>query len=297
MENIITFNTDNKQYWIKEVNSLCNEQFVVRQGKKTVIFVLFGPLIRYTDFAPIHIVLLANLFEHLDRMNYNIQVRTSDNNLVDFFVIDLKLGDYFSSANKKSHIASSKSHVLNLWRVKQGEEKVYSDSVTDYFKRNFFVGYDLSGFQTALDEVYSNVADHSKSNGKAFSFIDYDEKARIIHIAACDFGLGIPTTLRNANKGQYFSDMDALRNSLEIGVTARSNSHNRGFGLDNVVSNLAHNDTLRIVSNRALLFCKSNKNPIKCYALDFDFKGTLIYFDICIDAFQKEENLLDIVIG
>lgn len=45
------------------------------------------------------------------------------------------------------------------------------------------------------------------------------------------------------------------------------------------------------MSNRALLFCQENKINIKTYPLDFDFKGTLIYFDISIDSFEKDEEV------
>lgn len=48
---------------------------------------------------------------------------------------------------------------------------------------------------------------------------------------------------------------------------------------------------MRIVSNCALLFCQENKNNIKTYSLDFDFRGTLIYFDISIDSFEKDEEI------
>lgn len=69
------------------------------------------------------------------------------------------------------------------------------------------------------------------------SYIKYDEEEQKIHFAICDLGLGIPTTLRGAIP-DIGDDANALRKSLDIGVSAKSNKHNMGFGLDNVLSNL-----------------------------------------------------------
>lgn len=149
-----------------------------------------------------------------------------------------------------------------------------------------------------LTEQYKKLGKygHAEAKGIAFSYIYFDQQNRQICVAACDLGLGIPYTLRRSGL-EYKSDGEALRQSLEIGVSAKTNKHNKGFGLDNVVSNLSNKDRLRIVSNKALLLCHPNKNPIKFYELNFDFKGTLIYFEISIDSFLEEETLFDISLG
>lgn len=48
---------------------------------------------------------------------------------------------------------------------------------------------------------------------------------------------------------------------------------------------------MRIVSNKALITILDNKTNVKSHDLDFDFKGTLIYFEISIDSFENEEIL------
>ncbi len=254
--------------------------------------------INLKNIEPVHLVLFACFIEYLGRLNYLIFANIEDEELSTFIFSDLNLASYFSNDKSTNHFDSPRREILNLWKIIEGGEKGYSISVTEYFKRNYFDGCDLTIFQSSLDEVYLNVADHANASGNAFSYIKYSEKDRSIHVALCDFGLGIPTTLKNSHPGKYKNDVDALIDSLEIGVSAHTNSHNRGFGLDNVVSNLMNNDRIRIVSNKALLFCFPDKNPIRIIDLDFDFKGTLIYFDICIDAFQSDEEILsDVTIG
>ena len=49
-----------------------------------------------------------------------------------------------------------------------------------------------------------------------------------------------------------------------------------------------------MVSNSGVVFCTNAKNNVKQYLIDYNFQGTLVFFDICIDTF--EEMLDDIMI-
>lgn len=71
------------------------------------------------------------------------------------------------------------------------------------------------------------------------------------------------------------------------GVTARSNTHNRGFGLDTVVSSLAGSDSvIKILSGTELYLSSGDGNIRRTWQADFDFEGTLIYFDMPISSFE-----------
>jgi len=50
---------------------------------------------------------------------------------------------------------------------------------------------------------------------------------------------------------------------------------------------------MRIVSNQALLRIFDDKSNIKIFNLDFDFNGTLIYFEVLIENFEEEEMFDD----
>jgi hypothetical protein len=54
---------------------------------------------------------------------------------------------------------------------------------------------------------------------------------------------------------------------------------------------------LRIVSNEGLLLCYPNKNPVKVFPLNYDFKGTLIYFDLSTSGFEVEEIISGVNVG
>lgn len=144
--------------------------------------------------------------------------------------------------------------------------------------------------KSCLTELYFNIFDHANANGIAFSYIYYDEIYEVIHIAICDFGKGISKTMREAFP-DIVNDEKALLQAIKRGITARSNEHNAGFGLDNVISTLSDESTLRIASNKAILICQKNDAGIetKTFKLAFKLKGTLIYFDLPISSFEKSE--------
>lgn len=285
----IIFNKKDRRYWIKSVNSIIRLLQPNKSGKKREIDIHIQNAIKKEDFTPFHIVLLSCLIEYIERHGYIVAFDADDFELIEFIFGEVKMDKYINNTNTAYVKEKDKSN-LNLWKIVDNRAKEYSIVITEYLQRTYFKGLDISGFQNSLDEIYANVADHSKSNGIAFSYINYDEKEGKVHFAACDLGLGIPTTLRNAIP-EIGSDELALRKSLDVGVSAKTNKHNMGFGLDNVLSNLKNGGMMRIVSNRALLFCQENKNNIKTYSLDFDFRGTLIYFDISIDSFEKDEEI------
>ncbi|MBP8893541.1 MAG: hypothetical protein KBH09_14410 [Saprospiraceae bacterium] len=289
MMECLIFNDKNRGYWIKRVNSIICALISNETGEIQEIELHIQHPIKRNDFTPFHIVLLSCLSEYIERLGYVVAFEADDKELTDFIFKDVKMHHYINN-EATTYVKEKDESILNLWKIVDNKAKEYSIVVTGYLQRTYFKGLDISGFQNSLDEIYANVADHSQSDGIAFSYIKYDEEEQKIHFAICDLGLGIPTTLRGAIP-DIGDDANALRKSLDIGVSAKSNKHNMGFGLDNVLSNLKNGGMIRIVSNRALLFCQENKINIKTYPLDFDFKGTLIYFDISIDSFEKDEEV------
>lgn len=288
----LAFNTNNKEDWIRKIVNY--RKSISKQGDKLFIRILLYKNINITTMQPMHIVLLACFLEYLKKMAFKIEIIILDDNLKYFLLDELQLCRYFNEKDT-AHIETKDESILNLWKIINNRTEEHSLNITRYLERTFFKGYDISGLKNAIDETYYNIADHSQSDGIAYSYIKYNHEERKIHVAACDFGLGIPCTLKNAGK-EYKNDEEALKDSLEIGVTAQTTKHNRGFGLDNIVSNLSNGGTIRIVSNEAILFCKEKKNNIKTYPLEFDFKGTLIYFDISIDSFDLKEVIEDVTI-
>jgi len=286
---VIEFDTPQKEEWIRIVSDY-REKIVETQDKETIELV-FNEDLELKNFYPIHIVLLTCFIDEIKSKGFLVQLRIKNKALSDYLFNKLNLTIYWGE-EKIDHIDSPTITDLNIWRITENGKESYSISVHDYFKRFYFNGLDLSAFKNSLNELYGNVFDHANANGNSFSFIRYDKSDRKIYVAICDFGNGIAKTLRDKYI-EFKDDCEALENSIKIGISAKSQKHNKGFGLDNVASSLQKGDTMRIVSNKALLGIFNIKSNVELYKLDFDFKGTLIYFEISIDSFEKEEVLDD----
>ena len=249
------------------------------------IKIIIGFGVSKKDFDPFHIVTLSCFIDFIKKNGYLVYLDINNQELADFIHGDISLTSYWRVENI-AHIDSPDKSRLNLWRVINGRSEEYEESVHGYF-RNKFPDVDFLMLKTCLAELYFNVFDHAKAEGIAFSYIHYDEQKGIIHVAICDFGEGIASTLRKAYP-EIEKDEEALKMSLKRGVTARSHKHNAGFGLDNILSMITCKESaFRIVSNKAMLLC--DVNGIKSYPLLFDMKGTLVYIDLPISGFDKSE--------
>lgn len=168
---------------------------------------------------------------------------------------------------------------------------MYSQYLSDYLKRTYFADKDLSSIKVVLDELYANISDHSESDGVAYSFVKYDIPGQLIKIAFCDFGIGIKASLL---KGGSNIAREYVKAATMKGITAGSNSHNRGFGLDTVVSSLSGSGKkISILSGSELFVAYGDRNIQRTWQTGFDFRGTLIYFDMPISSFEDADYLDD----
>jgi len=250
------------------------------------LIIVFDDSFTESNILPFHLVLFSCLIEDILKYGYEVEILFSNSNLESFLSNETNFAIYWSK-DRPAHCPSPNISRLNLWRIVENEKETYSNSVYEYFKREYFEKYDLSALHNTLNELYFNVFDHAEANGNAFSYIHYDVESRKISIAVCDFGRGVAYTLNKAHS--YKNDCEALENSLKRGVSARTKPHNRGFGLDSVVNSLGENDNLKVISNSALLVCTECGKSLKTYDLKFVFEGTFIYFEISIDSFEEEE--------
>lgn len=287
IKRIFSLNSPDKTDWIRKICEWNNYTPKVTRINQCVRIILAKKVTK-SKFTPFHIVTLSCFIEAIKKKGYLIFLEVLNTELNEFIHNDMSLTQYWRE-KKADHIDSPDSSRLNLWRVAEGKSEEYEISVHQYFS-NKFPDIDFFMLKSCLTELYFNIFDHANANGIAFSYIYYDEDDEIIHIAICDFGRGISKTMREAFP-EILSDEEALLQAIKRGVTARSNEHNAGFGLDNVISTLSNESTLRIASNTAILICIKKEELVetKTYNLSFNLKGTLIYFDLPISSFEKAE--------
>lgn len=139
----------------------------------------------------------------------------------------------------------------------------------------------------------NNIFDHSGSKIPGYSFSQYNSSRNSIITGVCDFGNGIPVTINSFLRSHGESDMSndkALLKAFEIRFSTQSKPHNRGFGLDNVLSAiLEQHSRALIISNNVLLNIWENGEK-EITELKQNFPGTLFVIWINTKNLPIKEN-------
>lgn len=277
----LRFNCADRQDWLKDIAEMYE---ALKCGDITDNVLLRFDGHDTAKIKPIHITSLACLIEAMANPNRGIRLHRQNDPVGEFLWTDLKFREYW--AGGKNFVEASDNSIFNLWRLRNEEKEIVPIRVYDYFKKHYFLHKDLSSIKNSLDEAYYNVFDHADANGNAFSFIQYDEDRHILYIAVCDFGKGIPTTVR-AFKPDITTDVEALQLAMQNRFTIKSQNHNSGMGLGNIMSACTEGDSLWIVSNNSRLIAKDGE--IRCFANDFYFPGTALFYNLSLSKFEDEE--------
>lgn len=281
MAQYIDFNTLERGKWLEQIADIRNNYAKLIEDK--YVCLRFNSDFSSADLQPIHFVTLACLIEFLHQNKHKVLFSSGNDKVRNLLVNDLQIQRYWSSG--QNHVDSVSDTIFNLWRIVESEKDLYSKTVEEYFKTNYFAGKDLSAISLTMVEAYYNVFDHADAEGNAFSLIKYETDTEVLHIAICDFGKGIAKSVRDFNP-TIPTDAAALLKSIEVDFTVGSKVHNKGKGLDNILSCA---DEVRIFCNNALLLKKNQ--DIETYMTNFCLVGTLIYFEISLANLEDEEIL------
>lgn len=127
----------------------------------------------------------------------------------------------------------------------------------------------------SIQEILTNVFDHSKSNSGCFVCAQYYPTKRMIRLCITDFGVGILSNLKK--KYKITTDIEAIELSVKERVTSRPQS--AGFGLTHIRNFLKVNEgTFTIISGNGKVNFYSNK--IENYNMSAGFKGTIVNLEI-----------------
>lgn len=179
-----------------------------------------------------------------------------------------------------------------MFEVKNiGTEKVEQWKVTDFkcwLQRQTGRRNEFSTICVAIDEIFNNISDHSTEQVGCIFGQFYPRTEKIV-IAVSDFGIGIPSSIRNKFKLEL-SDNELIEYALKEGVSSESVPQNRGAGLSNIMKTLTSNKIgeFTIISNCGIVTVRDNL-IVDSYTLEEDYPGT--FFEISIDI--SNEHLYD----
>ncbi|HTB32296.1 MAG TPA: ATP-binding protein [Bacteroidia bacterium] len=250
------------------------------------------------DFlSPFHLVSLACVIEEYKQTDNAISFKYAPKSSVEKYAKYSKFDYYWRNGFDKDYCLSLQtySNTMPIWQHKQEYVDTFGMIVQRFYKSHF-KGKDLTSLGLTVVEALNNITDHANSPISGFVATQYlPAKSRLI-IAICDFGVGIPYNVNQYLKkeGKHkLNDVNALEEALFQGFSTYSKPHNRGFGLDTILSNVkASNGEIQIVSNKAYYTEQSVNNNVRRgkYDLQFSFPGTYLIIKFDTSTFRPIEQ-------
>lgn len=233
---------------------------------------------------PYHVVPLACLIHEYHREGFRVKMINIPNSIEEYLK-SFQFDQFCNNDHLNDFPAPSDPKTFPLWRIEQNGISLYPKFVQQYFERNHFDGKSLFSLSISLAELMNNIFDHSESTIPGYTFTQYNTRTNSIITCVCDFGIGIPDKvnqyLRN-NQLEKLSSIDALHKAFIRSFSTSSLPHNRGFGWDNIFSNIKDlKSKLLIISNNAF-FCLLPDGKVLSVDLTVRFPGTLVV--IWLDA-------------
>lgn len=251
-------------------------------AKPSEVVVSFSDDICKDDFRPEHLTILACFIEFCRKTGCAVNLKSSSS-IREFLDGELGLTQYWNK--NEAYVPPANTDYLNLWKVETEKIEDHAKRVGAYFKSTKFRHKDLSPLSTCLLELYYNIIDHSECDNIAYSFVEYQREKDKVNIAVCDFGRGIAKSVQTVVP--QLSDIDAVRKAIEPNFTIKSTSHNKGWGLHNVVGCCSNPDSIWIISNGVALITDGENE--RTTRLKTPFDGTLIMCSISLDHLPDEE--------
>ncbi len=150
----------------------------------------------------------------------------------------------------------------------------------------------IANITMSIAEIFTNIKDHSQERIGCI-FVQHFPRGNEIKIAISDFGVGIPHKVRKHEQKQMTDSMAILMATKE-GYSTWSTPHNRGAGLDFLISNIVLNNRgeLNIHSGEGLVNFKNQAGKISPSPKKRSgfYPGTLVHLMLRTDTIQQEQD-------
>lgn len=207
-------------------------------------------------------------------------------------LFNIKFKEYWKEGfDRNKFTLSYNQTTLCLWKISENMIYSYSMYARQYFER-FAKNKDLIPLASNMDEVFNNIFDHSKSPVTGYIITQYYPKNNKLSFSVCDFGIGIPKSIKESEIEQEpdFEDWKAILKSLEKGFSINSTPRNRGFGLNNILEfTESSKGRLFIISNDGIVEKKAG-DMYRAGSSDFNFSGTLIKVEVDLNTFEEKDE-------
>jgi anti-sigma regulatory factor (Ser/Thr protein kinase) len=155
----------------------------------------------------------------------------------------------------------------------------------------------LADIRSCISELFHNIEDHTEYDIGSIFVQHYPQEKRVL-ISLSDFGLGIPTKVREV--AANLSDPQAIEKAVEEGFTTKSRTTNKGFGLNSLLKTavIRNGGEVTVYSGKGIVrFFRRNEKSWRSFVFeDVGFcPGTTIDINLRTDAIEilpdKREDL------
>lgn len=115
---------------------------------------------------------------------------------------------------------------------------------------------------------------------------------KIIYICVCDLGCTIPVSVNKylkENQHNEIEDIDALLECIKLNFSTYSKPHNRGRGLDNILSIVNSNSGKFTLASGKAAIQKSANSDFNLFKLTDPFPGTIVVIGLNTSNLEVKE--------
>ncbi len=249
-------------------------------GKDTLLV----DLSRTTFVTPFGIVLLAGTISEVLSNNKKAEYIEPRDVKTKRFLQGIGFNKFFNLTREPYKIESPNVQLRCLKKI----DYFLTDQILEVFKSSISMSEGVQGsLKMALNELMTNVFDHSESRKGCYVCAQTYPQAGHIRLCVADFGIGILASLKKVSKYKSLrSDYDGIKLAIQEGVTSRKQG-GAGKGLDNINRFVKVNEgKLYILSGRGKVlwnYSDPKKPRIEEQTMSLPFDGTLIELEINVD--------------
>jgi len=244
---------------------------------------------------PYHLTSLACLIEEYRLSGARIRILYREGTDSGNFIKYSKFDQYWTSNSNRNYCLKARlTNTMPIWKHKVENIDAFAGVIQNFYAAHSLKEKDLTPLRLTVVEALNNITDHSESKVSGFIATQFYKQKSELCISICDFGKGIPNKVNEFIgdvKGRL-DDSQALQKALELGFSTKSNPHNRGFGLDIILTIVkANKGEITIVSNRAFYSKQIQSVNVKSELdnLAFSFPGTYLVIKLNTSHFQLLE--------
>jgi anti-sigma regulatory factor (Ser/Thr protein kinase) len=232
--------------------------------------------------SPFGVVMLTTTIDACARKGRKRKYVDSKNRKLKKFLKEIGFYDFFHLDSGIAVKDWIKTETVQL-RLCEGVDYQIIERIIYLFNNHLNLSrYVKESLQMSLQEIMTNVVDHSRKN-KYLICAYADKPNKKIRLCITDVGIGIFNSLKNSTKYDYISnDYEAIKEATKEGVSSRPGR--AGLGLNHIKNFIKINEgQMCILSGEGKVFWKYDHGQILNQKMPIPFPGTVVKLIINID--------------